>query len=88
VVCGSEWCLDAWLLRDPGLAWWLLHMYSIYGTIHDGINSFFILNHVVFCVSLQDFFQAAESQGIKMSTIERGIKQLKGVIALYRETTG
>ena len=38
--------------------------------------------------SLQDFFQAAESQGIKMSTIERGIKQLRGVIALYRETTG
>ncbi len=37
---------------------------------------------------IQDFFQAAESQGIKMSTIERGIKQLRAVISLYRETTG
>ncbi len=36
----------------------------------------------------QDFFSAAGSQGIKVSTIEKGLKQLKGVIGLYRETTG
>jgi len=36
----------------------------------------------------QDFFLVAEDQGVKRTTIERGIKQLKAVITLYRETTG
>lgn len=36
----------------------------------------------------QEFFVVAEDQGVKRSTIERGIKQLKAVITLYRETTG
>ncbi len=41
------------------------------------------------CVSMiKEFFLVAEDQGVKKSTIERGIKQLKAVITLYRETTG
>jgi len=46
-----------------------------------------MLKLIEMCVLFQDFFAEGGQVQIRPATLDRGIKQLKGVIYLYRQTT-
>ena len=43
--------------------------------------------HTHINVHVQEFFTAEEDKGIKSAVMDKGMRQLRGVISLYRQTT-